>query len=166
MPLINGKIELYLSWSRYCVIFEISRTFRAVPNADPVEYEVVTQTTKVTFQINNAKFYVPVVTFSINDNIKFLENIKQGFKRTISWNQCRSGITTQPKNNNLNYLIDPTFSNINRFFVLSFKNANDDLTRNSFDKYYMPLGVIHLWRPQKIDQFFDPPTPTICKNEQ
>ena len=144
MPLINGEIELYLSWSRYCVIFEISRTFRAVPNADPVEYEVVTQTTKVTFQINNAKFYVPVVTFSINDNIKVLENIKQGFKRTISWNQCRSEITTQPKNNNLNYLIDPTFSNINRFFVLSFKNANDNLTRNSFDKCYMPLGVIHL----------------------
>ena len=42
------------------------------------------QTTGATFQINNAKLYVPVVTLSINDNIKFLENIKQGFKRTIS----------------------------------------------------------------------------------
>ena len=34
------------------------------------------QTTGVTFQINNAKLYVPVVTLSINDNIKFLENTK------------------------------------------------------------------------------------------
>ena len=36
-----------------------------------LEYGVVTQTTSATFQINNAKLYVPVVTLSINDNIKF-----------------------------------------------------------------------------------------------
>ena len=59
------------------------------------------QTTEATFQINNAKIYVPVVTLSINDNIKFLENIKQEFKRITSWNKCRSEITTQTKNNNL-----------------------------------------------------------------
>ena len=48
------------------------------------------QTTGTAFQINNAKLYVPVVTLSINDNIKYLENIKQGFKRTTSWNKYRS----------------------------------------------------------------------------
>ena len=74
---------------------------------------------------------------SIHDNIKLLENIKQGFKRAISWNKYKSQITTQPKNNNLDYLIDPTFRNINRLFVLSFKNDNDDPTRNYFDEYYM-----------------------------
>ena len=87
-------------------------------------------------------FYVPVVALSINDNINFLENIKQGFKRTISWNKCRSEITTQTKNNNLGYLIDPTFRNINRLFVLSFKNGDDDPTRISFDEYYMLLVEI------------------------
>ena len=35
----------------------------------------------------HTKLYVPVVTLSVNDNIKFLENIKQGFKKTISWNK-------------------------------------------------------------------------------
>ena len=63
----------------------------------------------------------PVVTLSINDKIKFLQNIKQGFKRTISWNKHRSEIKTQPKNNDLDYLIDATFRNINKLFVLSFK---------------------------------------------
>ena len=29
-------------------------------------------------------------------------------------------MTIQPQNNNLNYLIDPTFTNVNRLFVLSF----------------------------------------------
>ena len=40
----------------------------------------------VSFIITSTKLYVPVFTLSINGNIKFLENIKQGFKRTISWN--------------------------------------------------------------------------------
>ena len=68
------------------------------PRANPpIQDRKARQTTGATFQINNAKPYVPVVTLSINDNIKFLENIKQGFKRTISWNKYRSEITTQPK---------------------------------------------------------------------
>ena len=74
---------------------------------------------------------------TINDNIKILENIKQGFERTISWNKYRSEMSTQTKNNNLDYLIDPTFWNINRLFVFSFKNGNDDPKRNSFDRYYI-----------------------------
>ena len=73
------------------------------------------------------------------DNIKFLENIKQGFKRKISWKKCRSEITTQPENNNLHYLIVIIFRNINRLFVLSYKNGNDDPTRDSVDEYYMKL---------------------------
>ena len=39
------------------------------------------------------------------------------------------------KNNNLNYLIDPTFTNVNRLFVLSFENEDN---RTSFLKYYVP----------------------------
>ena len=89
--------------------------------------------------IISTKLYVPVVTLSINDNIKFLENMKQGFKRTLSWNKYRSEITTQTKNNNLDYLIDSIFTNINRLFVLLFKNGNNDPAKNSFDKYYIPL---------------------------
>ena len=30
-------------------------------------------------------------------------------------------MTAQTQNNNLNYLIDATFTNVNRLFVLSFK---------------------------------------------
>ena len=76
---------------------------------------------------------------SINNNINFLENIQQGFKRTISSKKHRSEIRTQPKDNKLVYLIDSTFWNINRLFVFSFKNGDDHPTRNSFDEYYMPL---------------------------
>ena len=81
--------------TKNCVISEVSRTFRAVDlNANPVVYQVQVATTGAKFQINNVTLYVPVATLSINDNTKFFENIKQGFKRTISWNKYRSEITT------------------------------------------------------------------------
>ena len=100
---------------------------------------------------------------SINDNIKFLEYIKQGFKITISWNKYRSKITTQLKSNNLDYLIDPTFRNINRLFVLSFKNGNNDPTRDFFDKYYMQLVEIKDFNASTNNKlFFDQPV----KNKQ
>ena len=139
MPLIICETELDLPWSRYCVISEISRKSRAF--SDPPVQQVAKAITSATFKISNAKLYVPTVTLSINDNINFLENMKQGFKRTISGNKYGSEITTQPKNS-LDYLIDLTFRNINRLFVLSFKNGNDDPTRNSFDKYYILLVEI------------------------
>ena len=44
-------------------------------------------------------------------------------------------MTNKTQNNNLNYLIDPTFTKVNRLFVLSFENEND---RTSFSKYYVP----------------------------
>ena len=68
--------------------------------------------------------------------------MKKNKPRTISWNKYRSEITTQPKNNNLDHLTDATFSNIDRLFVLAFKNGDDDSKRNSFDEYYMTLAEI------------------------
>ena len=42
-------------------------------------------------------------------------------------------MSNQTKNNNLNYLIDPTFTNVNRLSALTFENEDD---RTSFSKYY------------------------------
>ena len=44
-------------------------------------------------------------------------------------------MTNQAKNNSLNYLIDPTFTKVNRLLVLSFENEED---RTSFVKNYLP----------------------------
>ena len=44
-------------------------------------------------------------------------------------------MSNQSKNNNSNYLIDPTFIKVNRLFVLSFENQDN---RISFSKYYTP----------------------------
>ena len=78
--------------------------------------------------------FVSVVTSSTEIEKTLLKQLRTGFKRTIKWNKYRSEMTNQTKINNLNYLIDPTFTKVNRLFVLSFENEND---RTSFSKYYV-----------------------------
>ena len=86
--------------------------------------------------------HVPVVTSSKENDIKLLEQLKLGFKRTIKSNKYRSQMTIQHKNNNLNYLIDPTFTNVNRLFVLAFTRTDIRSYRNSFSHYYVPEAEI------------------------
>ena len=74
---------------------------------------------------------------SKENDIKSLEQLKSGFKRTMKWNKYRSQMTIQPQNNNLNYLIDPTFTNVNRLFILLFTRKNVRDNRDSFSHYYV-----------------------------
>ena len=50
-------------------------------------------------------------------------------------------MTIKPKNNNLNYLIDPTFTSVNRLFVLLFARTILSDKRDSFSHYYLPPNV-------------------------
>ena len=77
-------------------------------------------------------------------------------------------MTIQPQNNNLNYLIDPTFTNVKRLSVLSFQRiAGENNTaknyRDSFSHYYVPNVRIKYFNVL-IDgkSFFDFPV----KNEE
>ena len=115
MPLINCEVELILTWSKYCVI------------SSP--------TGETKFATTETKLYVPVVTLSIEDNVKLLQQLKSNFKRKITWNEYKSSIKTFSLNRYLNYLINPSFQVVNILFVLSFENEND---RRSHSTYYLP----------------------------
>ena len=87
-----------------------------------------------------------IVALSENDT-KLLEQLKTRFKRTITWNKCRSQMTVQPQNNNLNYIINPKCTDVNRLFVLSFQRiAGENKTtkdhRDSFSRCYVPNARI------------------------
>ena len=69
MPLINYEISLQMKWSRNCII--VAGTAN---NQDS------------TFQINDTRPYVPVVTSLTQENIKLLKQLESGFKRTIGIN--------------------------------------------------------------------------------
>ena len=47
-------------------------------------------------------------------------------------------MTIQSQNNNLKYLIDSTFTKVNRLFVLSFARTSTGDHRDSFSHYYVP----------------------------
>ena len=130
IPLINCEITLILSWYKECVL--VGRAFRGPPAAAA---NLINSPTDTKFEITDCKLYVPVVTLSAENDNKLLEQLKSGFRRSIKWNKYMSQMSNQNKNNNLNYLIDTTFSNVNRLFVLSFENEDD---RTSYYKYYLP----------------------------
>ena len=95
-----------------------------------------------------------------------LEQLKSEFIRTVKWNKYRSQMTVQSNNNNLNYLIDPTFTKVNRLFVLSFeriKENNKKDHKDSFSHYFVQNVEIEDFNVL-IDEkgFFDLPV----KNEE
>ena len=135
IPLINCEVELILTWFKNCVLIDKS-TRDANYNAN-FRVSKIDNPENATFQLTDTKLYVPVVTLSKEIDIKLLEQLKLGFKRTLKWYKCRSQMTIQPQNSNLNYLIDPTFTNVNRLFVSSFPRNNNTDSRYSYSKYYV-----------------------------
>ena len=79
------------------------------------------------------------MTLSKDDEIKSLTNLKSGFKREIIWNKYRSQMSTGAANDNLNILVDPTFTNVNRLFVLAYQTADG---RQSFSQFYLPRVMV------------------------
>ena len=151
IPLISCEVSLELKWDKNYVITSLEQRDIGGGNRDNAP-------TGATLAINDCKLYIPVVTLSKDDEIKLLTNLKSGFKREIIWNKYRSQMTTEAINNNLNILIDPTFTNVNRLFVLAYQIAND---RQSFSQFYLPNVMIKDYNVI-IDKlaFFDLPIKT------
>ena len=129
IPLIGCEVSLDLKWNKNCVITSLEQ--RQIAADPPVVNDAPTD---ATLAINNCKFYIPVVTLSNDDEIKLLTNLKSGFEREIIWNKYRTQMSTEAGNSNLNILIDPTFTNVNRLFVLAYRTADD---RQSLSQFYL-----------------------------
>ena len=122
MPLINCEIKLILTWSKNSVIISTG-----VANQNP------------TFTITETNLYVSLVTLSTQDNVKLLPQLKNRFKRTITWNKYLVKPELLAQNLNLNHLIEPRFQGVNRLFILAFEN---DAQRISRKRYYIPNAEI------------------------
>ena len=118
IPLISCEVSLELKWNKNCIIANIQREINL--DGGNTEASASASLTK-----NDCKLYIPVVTLSKDDEIKLLTNLKSGFTREIIWSKYRSRVSTEETNNNLNILIDPTFTNVNRLFVLAYQTADD-----------------------------------------
>ena len=134
--LINAEIELILKWSQNCVLTE--RAYRAAiaegddPATEPAAAAINTPS-DLKFNITSCKLYVPVVTLQAEYENKLYEELKTGIKINFKWAKYRSQAINHTATSNINYLIDPTFNNVNRLFVLAFENEED---RSSYFKHY------------------------------
>ena len=88
MPLINCEVNLILTWSSTCVLIATS-----IPNQNAI------------FARTDTKYYVPVVTLSTQENTKFFQQLKSGFKRVINWNKYLSKPELLAQNPNLNHFV-------------------------------------------------------------
>ena len=113
------------------------------------------QNQNATFPITDTKLYVPVVTLSTQENTKFLQQLKSGFKRVINWNKYLSKPELLAQIPNLNHLIEPSFQGVHRLFVLAFEN---DDNRTSYNRYYLPTVEIKDYNIMiNGENFFDKP---------
>ena len=70
IPLINCEVELILTWSKNCVLADM--TVRAAQGDNPA----IVAPTGLEFQITDTKLYIPVVTLSKENDTKILEQLK------------------------------------------------------------------------------------------
>ena len=157
IPLISCEVSLELKWDKNCVITSLEQRVTAGTNPGARDNAPL----GATLTITDCKLYVPVVTLSKDDEIKLLTNLKSGFKREIMWNKYRSQMTTEAINNNLNILVDPTFTNVNGLFVLSYAIDDNNYNRQSYSQFYLPKVMVKDYNVI-IDKlaFFDLPIKT------
>ena len=143
MPLINCKVELSLNWIENCVL--TSALIGANAGATGAD--------SATFNTNDAKLYIPIVTLLAEGNAKLSKLLGEGYKRSIYWNKYKvigNKAVEIAANNEEKYireLLDSSYQGVKRLFVLAYNTEDDDdrVSINSFKKYFLP-GV-------KIDNY-------------
>ena len=131
MLLINCKVELSLKWVENCVL----TTAEIGANAD------ATGADSTTLDVTDAKFYVPVVTLSAEDNVKLVKLLKEGFKRLVYWNKYKVihnkivEIAAANAKKHIRELLDLSYQRVKRLFVLAYTADNKQIFVNYFKKY-------------------------------
>ena len=98
---------------------------------------------ETTFKMTSINLYVTIVTVSTKDNVTLTKQLKEGFKRSVYWNEYKSKIETKEAdaNNPKRFSIDASFQGVNRLFVLAFvntNNGNNNVERYIHRKYFLP----------------------------
>ena len=122
MPLINCKVELSLKLIENCVL----TTAEIGANAD------ATGGDWATIEVTSGKLYVSVVTLLVEDNVKLVKQLNEGFKRPIYWNKYMVidnkvvEIAAVNAENHIREWLDSSYQGVKRLFVLSNDNTAVD----------------------------------------
>ena len=129
LPLINTKLYMELSWTKYSVLCN--------ENQNSI------------FQITKCELYIPIVPLNTETNNKLSELLSKVFERTGVWNEYKSKIerVTIPQNDNMfrRTTLAVSFPGVSKLFVTPCET--DDIERNanteeSKARYYLPRAEI------------------------
>ena len=138
MPLINCEVNLILAWSSTCVLAAVGDANQAATICNNLYKTLCSSSNLIT-----------------QENTKFLQQLKSGFKKVINWNKYLSKPELLAQNPNLNHLVEPSFQGVNRLFVLAFENDNH---RSSTRRYNLPTVEIKDYNIMiNGENFFDQP---------
>ena len=119
MPLINCKVELSLTWNQNWILNSLAGDS--------------------TFNITDAKRYVPIITLSMEDNAKLTKQLHEGFKRSVHWNKYKLiPEKTYNANNYIRELLYASYQGVKRLFVLAYDGGNNRVTTDSHRRYFLP----------------------------
>ena len=117
MPLINCKSEFSLGWYEDCILSNDGNA--------------------ATFEITDAKLYVPIVTLITEDNTKLSKFLNEGFKRSIHWNKYKV-IFKDYNNEYIRERIDASFQGVNKSFVLPYASGDNVTNEHLYRRYFLP----------------------------
>ena len=147
MLLINCKVELSLSWDPNCVLSNLVRAS--------------------TFKITDTKRYVPIVTLSIEGNVKLSKLLSERFKRPVYWNKNKIvSNKIYNENNYIRELLDVSNQGFKRLFDLAYRDHGgaNIVTADSHRGYSLPRIKIENYNIE-IDgrNFYDQPINDLIK---
>ena len=96
-----------------------------------------------TFEITDAKLYIPIVTLKAEDNTKLSKLLSEEFKRLIYWNEYK--VISNKNYNESEYIRerrDASIQEVNRLFVFPYTRGNNLATENLHNKYIIPRSKI------------------------
>ena len=125
LPLINTKLYIEINCTKHSIM----------STADGV----------ITLHIPKTELYVPAVTLNTANTKKVSSMLKEGFKRSVLWNEYKSKVqrvvsgTADQNTNPKRIMLDSSFQGVNRLFVAGLDTNNN---KNDHTKYFLPTTEI------------------------
>ena len=97
----------------------------------------------IIFTIKETKLYVSVVTLSARDNQKLRKLLSKGlFERSVYWNEYKTKSDNINTTDEFRYFLELNFVEVNRLFVVVYRNEPNNSKRFNARKYYLSKVII------------------------
>ena len=77
-------------------------------------------------------------TLTAKDNQILSKLLSKGFERSVYWNEYKTKSENKNTTQQYRYFLESNFLGVNRLFVLTFSNQDDNIKSHKARTYYIP----------------------------